>query len=172
MALVQKEVYVDFVVTDAGGNKSNIRHATDYADLDALAAGVTAGDITAMIASLNAVTDGVITGYSYGVRFGEDSTFFAAAGVEVENVAIISAKIAGEVNKSTTLRVPAPNDGIFLQSSGPDRNTIDPTDTALVTWLDNFSTGHLLVSDGEQIADPAVAGNFKGKRIHRASRKG
>lgn len=173
MSLVTSGTFLNVVLADAAGNKSNLRIALGYADLAALSAAVTAGDIDGFLTDLNAVTDARVVSYAYGEGYGEDADFFGAADSEVEALALITSLIDGEPTKSHNLRIPAPADGIFLGVQGANRNIIDVADADLQAYLANFAAaGIALVSDGEQIADPTVAGNFKGKRIHRASTKG
>lgn len=173
MALVTKGTYLNVVLADAAGNKSTVKLNLTYADLAALSAGVTAGDIADIINDLNAITNARVVSYSMGEGFGENADFYGAAGSEVENVALITAKIAGEVDKNVSLRVPAPIDALFEDTQGSGRNIVDTTNALLRTWLSTFTSGaEATVSDGEVIADPTVAGNFKGKRIHRGSRNG
>ena len=175
MALVSQGTFVNLVIADAAGNRAGLRLTMTYADLAALSTGVTAGDITGLIADLDAVTDGKIVSYSMGEMFAEDTAPLGAAGSEVEAKASMSCAIAGDPTKKVTLYIPAPTDGVFLGTTGENRNIVDTTATIVQSWLNNFSTAGdnlATVSDGESIADPTAAGNFKGKRIHRGSKKG
>lgn len=175
MALTSVGTFINLALVDAAGNKSGMRIELTYADLAALSTGVTAGDITGLLTDLNAVTDALIVSYSVGEKFEEDTALYGAAGSEVEAKASISAKVAGQPTKRVTLYMPAPTDGIFLGATGEDRNIVDTTDAAIQAWLDNYyaaGANLLKTSDGEQIDNPATAGTFKGKRIHRGSRKG
>ncbi len=142
----------------AGGNKSNLQYALDYADIDALNTGVTAGDITGILADVNAVTDATIVGYTIGQAYAENATFYGAVGSEVENNALIVAKVDGSTpGKTVSLRVPAPTSAIFLGNTGDDQRTVDTADTDIRNYLNNFaSTGHITVSDGESIVDPTA----------------
>lgn len=172
MAIVSKGTFLNVTLADAAGNKSNLRFALDFADLDALNTG--AASITAILAALDAVTDANVIAYSMGQDFAEDAVFYGTPGSEVENVALITARVDGVVPaKFTTIRVPAPNDGVFLGTVGENRNMVDTADAAMRTYLGLFtSAGHITVSDGERIEDPTAAGTWKGKRIHRGSRNG
>lgn len=173
MALATKGTYLNVVLADEAGNKSTVRINLSYADLAALSAGVTAGDIDDILTALNAVTDARVVSYNMGESYAEDADFYGASGSEVENVALISAKIDSAVpGKTATFRIPAPNIGIFEATQGEGKNIVDITDAALQTYLALFDTGVCRVSDGEIIENPATAGNFKGKRIHRGSRNG
>jgi hypothetical protein len=173
MSLVHDKFFLNVTITDASGvNKSTLRYDLNYADWAALNTGIGAGDITGFLANINAVTDGLITGYSVGESFVEDTDVVGAAGSEIENVALVSCQIDGIVNKFATLRIPAPTDTLFLSATGSGRNVIDVADAALVAYLANFqAAGLCLLSDGEQIETVSVQ-TVKGKRIHRGSRKG
>jgi hypothetical protein len=172
MALVSKGTYLNVTLADAAGNKSTLRYALDFADLAALNTG--AASIATILAALDAVTDANVIAYNMGEDFAEDAVFYGTPGSEVENVALITARVDGSTPaKFTTLRVPAPNDGVFLGTTGENRNIVDTADAAIRTYLGLFtSTGHVTVSDGERIEDPTAAGTWKGKRIHRGSRNG
>jgi hypothetical protein len=123
---------------------------------------------------MNAITDGVIVAYSVGQAFEEDTTYYAATGVQIENIALISARIDAAEDKWAQLRIPAPVIGIFQASSGKMAKVVDPADADLVTYLNSFveTTGVASLSDGEYLISPGTAGNVVGKRIHRANRGG
>lgn len=166
MALGSTGFYLNVSLSDTGGNKSVLRYdltAADFATAET--------DAATILAALNAVTDAAVVSYSLGEGFEEDTTYFGSG--EVENVAIISARIDTTEAKEAILRIPAPNVGIFKAASGPDYNIVDAADVALVAYLNLFATGNeALVSDGEALLSPGTAGNVQGKRIHRKSRKG
>lgn len=168
MALASTGFYANMVVADAAGNKSTLRYKlTSLAIADAVT------DAAAIATALNGVTDGVIVSYTVGEGYEEDTSFFAAAGVEIENVALITAKIDNAEFKYANLKIPAPNVGIFIDSTGPNANVVDPADVALQAYLTLFQTGETcFLSDGEALESVGTAGNVKGKRIHRGSRKG
>jgi len=173
MAFVTDRTFLNIAMVDAAGNKASYNFELSYADLTALQVADLAGAIDQIITDLVAITGAQVLSYSFGEKIVEDTAQYGAAGSEVENVALINAKIDGVTGKAVLLRLPAPVDGVFLGATGPDRNIVDTGDVALQTFLAHFGTaGEVLVSDGESIADPAVAGNFKGKRIHRASTRG
>jgi hypothetical protein len=169
MALSATGFFANFTLTDSGGNDSTLRYKLTSADI---ATAVT--DAGTIVTALNAITDAVITGYTVGQAYEEDSAFLAAEGVQIENVASISARIDAAEEKWATLRIPAPNIGIFQAATGSKSNVVDPADAALVTYLNLFveTTGICTLSDGENLLSPGTAGNVDGKRIHRASRKG
>lgn len=173
MALVSNGFFMNVSIVDAAGNKAALKYDLDMANWAALNTAVGDGTIDGIIADLDAVTQGTVVGYTLGEGFVEDTLSYGSAGSEVENIALISAQIDGAIDKYASLRIPAPVDGIFLGTTGENRNRVDVQDTALVDYLTNFgTTGKIKVSDGEKIADPTAAGNVTGKRIHRGSRKG
>jgi hypothetical protein len=169
MALASTGFFANVVVVDSGGNKSTLRYKLTEAAVpaDAIA------DAATLVSALNGVTDGVVLSYTVGEGYEEDSAFFAAEGVQIENVALVVAKIDNAELKYTTLKIPAPTSTIFLAATGPNANIVDPADATLQTYLTQFATGGIAtVSDGEALESPGTAGNVKGKRIHRGSRKG
>jgi hypothetical protein len=172
MALVSKGTYLNVTLADEAGNRSNMQYALDYATLGALSIGM--ADVLGIITDLEAVTDAQVVAYNVGETYAEDTDFYGAANSEVENVALISARIDGATpGKYASLRIPAPNIGIFQGTQGETKNLVDVTDADLRAYLANFeAAGHATVSDGENILDATVVGNFKGKRIHRGSRNG
>lgn len=166
MALAEVGYVLMVVLSDQGGNKSTLRF-----DMTATDAATAATDAATIIAALGAVTTAQIVSYSVNHVYQEDTDLYGEG--ESENVASISARIDSAQTKYATLRIPAPVDGIFQAAEGPLYNQIDPADTDLGVYLSVFATGHqALVSDGEALLDPTVAGNVTGKRIHRKSRKG
>jgi hypothetical protein len=169
MALVSTGYYGNVVIADAGGNKSTLRYKLVAADIETADT-----DMATIITRLLAVTDGVVVGYNVGRSYGEDTSFFAPEGVQIENVALVSARIDTVGEKYTQVRIPAPSIGIFQQTTGKKSNVVDPTDADLVAYLNSFvdTTGLASISDGEFLLSPGTAGNVDGKRIHRGSRKG
>lgn len=168
MALTAVGFYGSVVLMDEEGSRSNLEFDLDVADIDEAATAM-----AQIVTDLNAVTDALIDGYRYGEKFAESSRVYPD-GVEVEKRAVITAVINGSFPaKYVNLVIPAPSDGIFLASTGPNSKIIDPTDTALRTWLAHFGpSGDVFVSDGERIQDPTTNGAFTGKKTHRGSRNG
>lgn len=166
MALVSTGWYLNVTLSDQGGNKSVLKY-----DLTAANATDAATDAATILAALAAVTDAAISGYALGEGFEDEAALYGTG--EVENVALVSAKIDTDEVKWATFRIPAPADGIFKASSGPGYNVVDAADTDLVAYANLFATGaECLISDGEALDSPGTAGNLYGKRIHRKSRKG
>lgn len=177
MSLVKGSYFASVTVTDSSGkNKSILRYkltANDGAGDPGSAFAQALADTATIITRLNAITDGVITGYDVGLSYDEDSTFVAAEGVQIENLASISARISSAQEKYATIKIPAPSIGIFLSTTGTNSNVVDPADADLLTYLSTFVTAGLAtLSDGEVLLNPSAANGLKGKRIHRGSRKG
>jgi hypothetical protein len=166
MALASVGFLLTVRLVDQGSNKSTLRY-----DLTAADAATAAADAATIMAALAAVTDAEIQAYSLAEQF-QDGTVESGSG-EVEAIASIVAKIDSAAVKYASVKIPAPNVGIFKAAAGDDFNNVDPADTALVTYLTVFATGNeAYLSDGEALLSPGTAGNVTGKRIHRASRKG
>jgi hypothetical protein len=167
MALQVDPVKISVQVVDTGGNTSRKVYPTNLTvAVDGIAAIEAARD--AVVAALNAVTDGVVlkTGILLGQT--EDTALFGAG--EIENVALITVNLATQ-GKKAVMSIPAPVDGIFVGASGPNYNIVDPTDAAVLAYLALFETGgDFTLSDGEQL-DDTTPFNY-GKRIHKASTKG
>jgi hypothetical protein len=170
MALQSTGYFGNFVLVDSGGNKATVRYKLGETAVDIEAAETVAATLATRLA---AVTDAVVLGYTVGEAFDEDTNFLAAAGVQIENQALVLAKILDEEEKWAQLRIPAPKIGLFMAATGKNSNIVDPADADLLTYLGSFETGQLAqVSDGEVLAETSTTGNVYGKRIHRASRKG
>jgi len=157
------------LLRDSGDNESVLRFGVDPTSGDTdFTANLAA--LGALVTDLMAVTNANVA--SYGLTWEVPNTDSAAAGSEIEAIGLISSRIDAEEEKWTNLRIPAPVDGIFVATSGPSRNVVDPSDADLGSYLENFETGGVFtVSDGETLLEAGVA-NTKGKRIHRGSRNG
>lgn len=169
MAFVSDHYELTVQLVDAGGDVTTRSYR--FRDSD------TAGDISALITqqnalltALQAVTLATIKRYSLA-RVGVNDAFGLPTSGQVEEAALITAQIDGDVLDSATISIPAPVDGIFQAAPGYlGYNDVDMTDTALGTFLGNFvgSSSAFLVSDGEAI-NLAVS---SGKRVHRRSTRG
>jgi hypothetical protein len=166
MALASVGWFLHVTLSDTGGNHSVLRY-----DLTATDATTAATDAATILAALGDITDAAVIGYALGEKFEDDAVEYGLG--EVENIALISARIDSAEQKHAIIRVPAPVVGIFKAATGPDYNVVDAADTDLITYLNVFATGNeALLSDGEALDSPGTAGNVTGKRIHRKSRKG
>lgn len=168
MALQAVGFYGSVTLLDEEGSKSTLEY-----DLDVTTIGAAQTAMAQIVTDLAAVTDAAISGYRVGQKFAEDTLVYPD-GVEIEKRAVITAVVNGSFpTKYVNLILPAPSDGIFLASTGPNSKTVDPNDAALRTYLAHFGpTGDVFVSDGERIQDPTTQGAFVGKKSHRGSRNG
>lgn len=179
MTLVSMGYVANIKLVDAAGNVSFMRPDVEGADF---ATALT--NAQSIITELDPLTNALIVGYSVSQVYAEDTDTYGAAGSEVENIAEIVCPLE-TAGKYHTFRIPAPADGIFVGTSGPDRNRVDTANADVLAFVSLFTdkTGYgtpgadaiALVSDGEKVNPdntnmrPYIS---SGKRIHRASRKG
>lgn len=164
MALVAGSLWLSVTLIDSGANETTRRLQLQSADLAEAAI-----DSAAAILALGAVTDAVIKSYHYYQEFVEDALALPAAGVQIENVALLEFQLE-DPTKTATWALPAPDIGIFSAATGKGSNIVDVNDVALLAFTDLFTDGAdptFFISDGEQATQ--LNG---GKRIHRASRRG
>lgn len=172
MALVKQGYFLDVQLIDKGGNTTTRRF--QYAIDD------NANDITALVTAQNDllvalqnVTQCVVKQYSL-IRFSINDGLVLPTGdgAEVEKHALITAPIHGIPNKSATIDIPAPENALFVGTSGPSWNVVDTTNAFLLAYLDLFTSGEgtqaFYVSDGELIDQV----NLRGKRTSSHSLKG
>lgn len=179
MALAEVGYQATIKMVDAAGNVSFLRP-----DVQGASHAAALTNTQAIITALDALTDALIVGYSVGVVYAENADTYGAAGSEVENLAEVVCPLE-TTGKYHTFKIPAPVDGLFVGTEGPDRNQVDTSDADLISFIELFTdkTGYgtpgadaiALVSDGEKIKpdndnDKPFISN--GKRVHRASRKG
>lgn len=166
MALVTTGFTLAVVLSDVGGNKFNLRYdltAADYA--------TAATDRATILAALSAITNCAIFSHSLQEKYAESGTVFGTA--EGENQAEFSVKLVAVGKPNATVKVPAPLATIFADVAGAGYNIVDPTDADVITYLALFEAGaECYLSDGDSARDSATAGNWAGKRVHIASRKG
>jgi hypothetical protein len=105
---------------------------------------------TAILAGLDAVSDGVVKSHKLSEGYAEDAySRPTAATTETGDAAIITGEIAGDVSKSWTLSVPYPIAAMFLAAAGKNYNNVDIANTALIAYKNIFNT-HAYISDGEE----------------------
>ncbi len=136
----------------------------------------------AVVEEVQKLTKARIVSYRFGNLYEDtDVNLLGDAGSEVEAQALVQFRLmpsllpGGPIGKWGTLRIPAPVDSLFLDVQGEKRNQVDVNNAdlqALLTRFDGLLTYTLTTSDGQCAKDPSLTGNVKGKRIHRASRKG
>jgi len=171
MALASTGFECTVTILDNSADKSVLRYKlTAETAADALT------DSAAIVAALAAITDGLVSSYSYSEVFEEETPTLPSSGIKNTDVALVTAQIATAdpvVLKWANIRIPTPVAGVFQAASGPLADEVDPADTDLRTYLAVFeSGGEATISDGEHLKDVTVSGNVKGKRISRGSRKG
>jgi hypothetical protein len=162
MALVTDgfTLYVELV--DRGGDSTTKSFELSSANY---AAAIT--DAATVVAALDAATYAKIRQYSVSEKFKEDSFTLPLLG-QIEEQALLVLRLSSDPTKSATTSIPAPVDGMFMDTSGDGFNVIDPTDSVVIAYVDLFKTGNqAYISDGE-IASSLVSG----RRIHRKSRRG
>ncbi len=162
MALVSTGYWLTVGIADAGAQVSTLEFQMTAPD-----AATAATDAATILAATNAVTDGVVVGYSIQERFEEDALVYPSGGEEIQNKASLTILLSGG-SKRANRKIPAPTIGIFTDISGPGRNVVDVSDAAILAWVALFETGNeALLSDGE-VADRLLAG----KRVHAKSNFG
>lgn len=163
MAIVVDGYEAVFTLKDNGGNTANKRYV-----LRAATATEAQAAAAAILAELLDVTDAAIWAYRVSEIWINDTPVLPGEGVQIENQASIVGLIDGEVSKYANLYVPAPEQDIFVGTSGPNADIIDTADADLLAYLALFeSTGSAYISDGEDWGQVV-----SGKRIHRKSSKG
>jgi hypothetical protein len=177
MALVFAAVgglVIRVTLADEAGNKVTKDYPVDPTVIDPTDPNVTFGDIAAvqtdLVSKLNAVTDGQVVTVHWSITQIENTSFYGAAGSEIENLASLSLRLETD-GKFANLQIPAPNIGIFQGTFGSDKNKVDKADVALLDFVNLFASGNgFTISDGEFInaSEPI----FSGKRIHRRSSRG
>jgi len=124
-----------------------------------------------LVAAVDPITDALISD-TFVVVTEKESLSLPPAECQIFDLASIVVNLAGGEGKKATMQVPAPSDGIFVDTSGANWNVVDTTDVDLNAYIDEFQTtgGSFTISDGEFIDDttPLVAG----KRISRRSSRG
>ncbi len=161
MALVVRGSRLVVDLADNGGKPFG-RREYDLIDEDPTTIDAVA---TSIITKLKAVTDCVVAGYSVGLRYMEDAFTLPAAGVQLENQAIVTAPIVGDPFDSATVTIPGAKIAIFTNTSGKGANIVNSGNAALQTYLgiwDPTAGNEATISDGEQI----VAAAASGKRRH------
>lgn len=150
-------------IVDNSGKPTTKRYELQSTD-----AATAATDSAAIMAALNAVSQGVIKSYTIGQSFVENALVLPASGVENENQALLSIRLASDPTKYARHAIPAADPAIFVATSGSGANQVDPGNAALNAYVELFTTtNEAYISDGE-LADVSL--DFSGKRRHVASR--
>lgn len=163
MAFISGGFWSSIAMADNGGNVT-----TKTYELDAADSAEAATNHAAVLAALTNVTDARIISHYWYEKLVQDTPTLPGAGVQIEDMALLTFEIAGNPLKSATHTIPAPKIGIFSAASGSGANVVDLANVAVVAYRSLFqSAGECFISDGEK------AQVLKsGKRIHRKSRSG
>lgn len=163
MALTFDRFELTVTLIDSGANQSTKTFALNTSDYDDA---ILARD--EILSALDAASDAKISGYRLSFVGVENAFSLPLGGVEIENQALLVFLLDGFANKAATFIIPAPNDGLFVSSTGKNRNVVDTSDAAIIAIRDLFtSSGVATISDGETV-DIVQSG----KRIHRRSSRG
>lgn len=151
-------------LVDNGGNETTktfqLREATDFE--------LAHSAMLSIVTALTALTNAKVKTWGTTRVMAEEALVLPASGVQIEDQALLTVTIDGKPNKSATLTVPAPIPAVFVDTSGEGANVVNTAWATLNTYVNCFkSTGQAFISDGED-----VGALFKGRRIHRKSRRG
>lgn len=121
----------------------------------------------AYAAALSPIIDTVIKSYRVSDIFEENAFALPTGGINGSEQAMLVWNLEGGL-ETVNHFLPGPDPGIFVATSGPNRNVIDIADAALGTYQNQFKTtgGVFEVSDGEQIDDDTPI--LRGERITKA----
>lgn len=165
MALVEKTHPFELVLEIADNSGKTTKKTFE---LQSATAADAATDSAAVIAAVNPVTAGVIKSYSINHIYVENALVLPASGVENENQALLSIRLASDPTKYASFAIPAADPAIFVAASGAGANVVDTGNADLNTLVELFTNGNeCYISDGE-LADVGL--DFSGKRRHVASR--
>jgi hypothetical protein len=165
MALVARTHPYELVIQLADNSGKTTKKTFELQSADAATA---ATDSAAILAALIAVTEAVVKSYSINHVFVENALVLPASGVENENQALLSIRLASDPTKYAGFSIPAADPGIFVSASGAGANVVDTGNAAVNALVDLFTdTNEAYLSDGE-LADGSL--DFSGKRRHVASR--
>jgi hypothetical protein len=152
MALVSGGWYGTASIADHGGNVSTLKYMFDPLTTADFAAALAA--MASLVADLDSITDGEITGYNVTEFFYEDAIALPAAGIEIEDKASVTYSIVGN-NKKGNFKIPTPvsagANNLFGVVGGA-ANQVNTAQAALQAYADNFRTaGNFTISDGEKL---------------------
>ncbi len=164
MALVVAGFYVNYQFVDNSGKSTHRRFQLAATDI----AGATTAEGTLRPLVL-ALTDAKLKSYQLGVVYSEDALTLPAMSVQNENVGHLVMPIYAKPRKSATWDIPAVKDALFSNTTGPDADKIDMTNTDLLNFIAAIGNGgQAKISDGEVV----TAVGARGERAHRKNRHG
>ena len=166
MALTSVGYEITVTLRDSSNRRFTKVLKPDAAVVTSFALAVTAAGGHA--GTLSAISKCVVESYRVTEVYEETAFALPGGGVNGFEQASIVANIEGEL-KTVTLYVPAPEDTLFLASTGPNRDILDISDAALLSYLSEFQTtgGEFTISDGEHLDDTTPV--RQGQRINRKS---
>ena len=155
----------ELVVTliDSGANTTQKIYELRSAD-----AAAAATDAAAVLAQIALVSDAVVSQYRLAEVF-EEGALSLPGSAEVETVASITGFISGMGNKKANFGIPAPKAGVFLATSGSNRNVVNIATGSIVADYAAAvyqAAGKAYISDGE-----VLGALIRGIRTTRASRQ-
>lgn len=111
-------------------------------------------NLTSIASTMGAVTQGKITRFEVVQTYVSDASGTGAG--DHDDKAIVSINLE-TLGKRANLYIPAPASTIFVGDGayGPESETVDPADSALLAYLALYKAtgGTLLLSDGEKASD-------------------
>lgn len=165
MALVAKAHPFSLVVELADNSGKTTKKTYELQSTDAATA---ATDSAAILAALANVTDSAVKSYTIGHTFVENALVLPLSGVENENQALLTIRLASDPTKYGTHAIPGAKPAIFVAVSGAGANVVNTGSAAVNAYVELFTTtNEAYLSDGE-LADVSL--DFSGKRRHVASR--
>lgn len=117
-------------------------------------------DVADIIVALNAVSAGTMKGYTISSRAVEDAYAIPTAVLAgFGETATVVVSLEGDPTKTGTIRIPMPEDTLFVAGPGsPNYDVIDITDVAVQNYVALFTgVGPAYISDGEN-ADLILSG--------------
>src|SRR5205085_924864 len=116
---------------------------------------------TALIATLDPLTDCLISSYAIKAIIDNDTQTLPAAGVQNENQMILTLQVLDKPRQPATVTIPSPVIGAFASPSGKGANIVVPTVTIVANFIGLFVAGGVFkLSDG----DTALIAGAAGKR--------
>lgn len=165
MAIVTAGYELSVTLADNGANQSTLSWEANSAVVTDFTIAQTQRDN--LVTDLLAISDCIFISSRLAEVQYNDSIAYPVAGVEIENKASITYLIDGTKDKGN-LKVPAPNQDIFVNPTGPSANVVDVGDPLVTNYCDNFRvTGGWFVSDGQSLITV-----LKGKRISAKNNNG
>lgn len=158
MALVQNKFSVVVSFMETSGNVVTREYFADATIVDF------AGLATAwalMLPDVAAMSDAVISGYTYKVGYIENALTLPTA-AENNNQGLFTGKVFGDPTESAIVSVPAIKPALMVAATGKGFDVIDISDAAVIGFINHFTDGAAestwVISDGEQWQAGSVSG--------------